>query len=151
MESLLPDWAPNIHPILVHFPIALLVIAVVASLAEVIFSGEWISKARISLYAFGTLSALVAVLSGREAADSVDASFSAEITMGKHSDMGHYTLYFFIVFTVVQLLIMYFKKSNQKIIKIIFLVVGVLGLILLVQTGDLGAQLVYKYGVGVHK
>jgi uncharacterized membrane protein len=33
MESLLtPDWAPNIHPLIVHFPIALLVVTAFANL-----------------------------------------------------------------------------------------------------------------------
>ena len=32
--QILPEWAPNIHPMLVHFPIGLLVIAVLMDLLQ---------------------------------------------------------------------------------------------------------------------
>jgi len=149
--ELIPEWAPNIHPIIIHFPIVLLVMAVFASFVDLILSKEWISKSKIWLYVFGTLSAIIAVLSGRQAADSVSASFSAEMTMSNHSDMGHYTLWFFITYTLIQLLSIRLGKLNKKPIKILLFVIACIGLLLLLQTGDLGGKLVYKYGVGVSK
>ena len=32
-----PEWAPNIHPIIIHFPIVLLIIAVLFDLAGLVF------------------------------------------------------------------------------------------------------------------
>ncbi len=151
MEVFLPEWAPNLHPLIIHFPIVLLVVAVFTSFVEVILAKEWIYRSRISLYILGTLSALVTVLTGRQAADSVSPPFSAEITMSKHSDMGHYTLYFFIALTLAQLLVLRYGKSNKIVVKILLLIAGMGGLILLFQTGDLGAKLVYKYGVGINQ
>ena len=149
MENLIPNWAPGIHPLIIHFPIALLVMAVFANLVEVILSKEWITKSRIWLYIFGTLSALAAVLSGREAADDASPPFNAEMTLSNHSDMGHYTLYYFATFTLLQLIALRLGKADNKSLKIIFLLLAVVGFYLLLQTGDLGAKLVYKYGVGV--
>ena len=151
MDALLPEWAPNLHPLIIHFPIVLLVVAVFTSLVEVILAKEWIYRSRIWLYILGTLSALVAVLTGRQAADSVSPPFSAEMTLSKHSDMGHYTLFFFMALTLAQLLVLRYGKSNKKLVKILILIAGTAGLILLIQTGDLGAKLVYKYGVGVNQ
>ena len=34
--SLTPDWAPNIHPLVIHFPIALLVAAAMTDLADML-------------------------------------------------------------------------------------------------------------------
>ena len=31
--SLIPDWAPNIHPLLVHFPLVLLLVAILVDCA----------------------------------------------------------------------------------------------------------------------
>jgi len=149
--QLIPEWAPNIHPMIIHFPIAILSLAVLASFIEVIFTIEWITKSRIWLYVLGTLSAVAAVLSGREAADSVSPPFEAEMTLSNHSDMGHYTLWFFLAFTVAQLLILKFVKSNKKFTKVVLFIIACGGLFLLFQTGDLGAKLVYKFGVGISK
>ncbi|SVE05786.1 uncharacterized protein METZ01_LOCUS458640, partial [marine metagenome] len=33
--ALLPSWAPNLHPLIVHFPIAVLTAAVVADLIDI--------------------------------------------------------------------------------------------------------------------
>ena len=149
--ELIPDWAPNIHPLIIHFPIALLSLAVFTSFVEIILAKEWVSKSRIWLYVMGSASALAAVLTGREAADSVSPPFKAELTLSNHSDMAHYTLYFFIAFTVVQLVLVRYGKGDEKWIKILLLVAAGIGLFLLFQTGDLGAKLVYKYGVGISK
>jgi len=149
MENLLPEWAPGIHPLIIHFPIALLVMAVFASLMDVLLSKEWISTSKIWLYIFGTLSALVAVLSGREAADSASPPFNAEMSLSNHSDMGHYTLYFFTAFTILQLISIKLGKADNKILKILFLLVAGVGFYLLLQAGDMGAKLVYKYGIGI--
>ena len=149
--QLVPDWAPNIHPIIVHFPLALLSLAVFSSFLETVLAQELISKTRLWLYILGTISALAAVLSGRGAGDTVNPPFKAEMTLGNHSDMAHYTLYFFIAFTAVQILLVRFGKPNKKLIKVLLLIVASVGLFLLYQTGDLGGKLVYKYGVGISK
>ncbi|WP_395085186.1 DUF2231 domain-containing protein [Gracilimonas sp.] len=42
MELLItPDWAPNIHPLLVHFPIALLVVAAFANFITFFIPEKW--------------------------------------------------------------------------------------------------------------
>lgn len=146
--ELIPDWAPNIHPLLVHFPIAILTLAVFVSLLEVFLTRDWIIKSRLWLYILGSLSAIVAVLSGKAAADSVSPPFSAEMTLSNHSDSAYIVLWYFLAFTLIQLVLPRFIKIDKTWVRIAYFLIACFGLSLLITTGDLGAKLVYKYGVG---
>ena len=144
----IPDWAPNIHPLIIHFPIALLLVAVFIDAVSIWFQKGWLYKSALSTYLFGTLGAIAAYFTGRIAADTVSPSFNAELTMSNHSDWGLYTVVFFSIYTLLRLI--FIKKINpeNKLIRLASLVVAIAGLYLLLRTGDLGGKLVFKYGVG---
>jgi uncharacterized membrane protein len=146
--ELIPEWAPNIHPLLVHFPIAILALAVFASLIELLYFKEWISKSRLWLFILGSVSAIATVLSGKEAADSVSPPFSAEMTLSKHSDSAYLTLWYFLAFTLIQIFLPKIVKTDKIWVRIGLFVLASIGFYFLITTGDLGAKLVYKYGVG---
>ena len=70
--QLIPSWAPNVHPMIVHFPIVLVVLGALASLFHVVRPrGQGSATAATWLYVLGALSAASAYLSGRMAADDV--------------------------------------------------------------------------------
>ena len=51
-----PDWAPNIHPLLVHFPIALLVTTAFANLISLFIPEKWWDETKNTiLYVVGAL------------------------------------------------------------------------------------------------
>ena len=53
---LISDWAPNVHPLLVHFPIALLLAAVATDVAGWILRyNRWLRHVATFLYVVGTL------------------------------------------------------------------------------------------------
>ena len=146
--DLVPDWAPNAHPLIIHFPIALLSLAVLASLAEVFVKPEWLTKSRLWLYILGSLSAVVSVLTGRIAADTVSPPFNAEMTLSQHSDSAQLVMWYFVGFTFLQLVLPKFLKTDSIWIRLAYFLVACFGLSLLISAGELGAKLVYKYGVG---
>ena len=64
------DWIPNLHPIVVHFPIALLAAAVATDVVVLVMKRE--TAAAVSwLYAAGTAGLLAAFFTGRAAVDAV--------------------------------------------------------------------------------
>ena len=146
--DLVPDWEPNAHPLIIHFPIALLSLAVLASLAEVFVKPEWLTKSRLWLYILGSLSAVVSVLTGRSAADTVSPPFNAEMTLSQHADNAHLVMWYFVSFTLLQLILPKFLKTDGIWVRLAYFLVACFGLSLLISAGDLGAKLVYKYGVG---
>ena len=54
----------HLHPMLVHFPIALALVAFLLDVAGYRFKQDWLSKASVTLTVLATLGALAAILSG---------------------------------------------------------------------------------------
>ena len=148
--DILPEWAPNVHPMIIHFPIAVLTIAVLFDFIYQIWDRNWLSKSTLALYFLGTLSASAAFITGKIAVDSVIMPMQAELTVSNHSDMALYTLLFFTLYSLIRILF-WWKSKLAKLVKIAFFIFALLGLLLIFKTADLGGKLVYKYGVGISK
>ena len=73
---------PNLHPALVHFPIALLLAALGFDLACLFLRRQvWLDRAAAALYALGALGAGAAYLAGRQAADLSDELSSSRFRL----------------------------------------------------------------------
>ncbi len=151
MEYLLPEWAPNIHPMIIHFPIVLWFVAVLADLVSLFLPKSWLRNMTITLYVLGAIGAFAAYLSGSQAMDIVSVPMQAEVTGGNHSDWGYYTLYFFTAYAVIRLVLFWKQWDKKKWLAIVLFILGAVGMGMVAQTADLGGKLVYKYGVGTQK
>ena len=144
-----PDWIPNIHPFIVHFPIALLVIAVLFDLARLWFREQsWLQNAVITLYITGTVGLIAAFISGREAVDTVSVTGNAVPVVTSHEDWALYTLIFFGIFTTIRLWT-WWKELEKGWVLPALIVPALIGTGMLWYTGEQGAKLVYKHGVAV--
>jgi uncharacterized membrane protein len=151
METLLPEWAPNIHPMIIHFPIVLWIIAVLADLACLFVQKNWLRNMAMALYVLGALGGLGAYLSGTQAIDMVSVPMQGEVTAGNHSDWGSYTFYFFAAFTAIRLFFFSKQWDKKKWLAIVLVIGGMVGIGMVAKTADLGGKLVFKYGVGTQK
>lgn len=151
MDILLPEWAPNIHPMIIHFPIVLWLVAVLADLVWLFQTKSWLRNMTITLYVLGSIGALAAYLSGDQAMDIVSVPMQGEVTAGNHSDWGHYTLYFFSAYAIIRLFLFWKQWDKKKWLAVVLFVLGALGMGMVAKTADLGGKLVYKYGVGIKK
>ena len=146
---MLPDWIPNIHPFVVHFPIALLVIAVLFDLARLWFREQsWLQNAVITLYSLGTAGLIAAFLSGRQAVETVSVTGDAVPVVTSHEDWALYTLIFFGIFTTIRLWT-WWKELEKGWVLPALIVPALIGTGMLWYTGEQGAKLVYKHGVAV--
>lgn len=148
MEYLLADWAPNIHPMIIHFPIVLWTVAVFFDLVSLFLPTGWLRNMVIMLYGLGAISSLAALLSGKQAIDIVSVPMRGELTAGNHSDWGHDTFYFFSAYAIIRLFLFWKQWDKKKIVAIALFMFGALGTGMVAKTADLGGKLVYKYGVG---
>lgn len=149
--NLLPEWAPNIHPLLVHFPIALLFAAVLLD-ALALFLREKhpaLHLGAVVMYGMGTLGALAAFFSGRDAADQVQLPAAAQTVLTEHADLGLWTVWFFGIYALIRIGVLVFDKKARSALWLPLLLVGAGGLYLVWETAEHGAQMVFEHGVGV--
>lgn len=150
----LPEWAPNVHPLIIHFPIAVLAVAVVIDLIS-LFARKWAGYriTAVLLFVLGAISALVAYLTGRDAADGLDLPASVIAHVTDHADWAGATVWFFGIYAVVRLLALWFDIKGRRWAQIrahsLLFLLGAGGYYLVVRTGDQGAKLVYAFGAGV--
>ncbi len=144
---------PNLHPAIVHFPIALLPLAMAADVVSVARPRRqfWERLATL-LYLLGAFGAALAVRTGEQAADSmVDLPPQVQTHIAEHSDWAHYTLWLFGALAVVRLSLFLRDLGRPTVswraarLGLTLLAVG--GTALLMKTADLGGALVYRHGV----
>jgi len=148
--NLVPDWAPNIHPLLVHFPIALLCAAAAVDLAGWAFRrNRPLRQFATLLYVLGTGGAVAAYLTGRAAAQTIWLPGMAQAVLRQHWDWALRTVWFFGIVTAVRLVLLRPSRRDPGLaIVSTFALVGLLGIGLLIETGDRGGRLVFQHGVG---
>lgn len=147
--SLLPEWAPNIHPMLVHFPIALLFAAGALNLMELILPGDWWDERKSTiLYAAGAVSGVIVYFTGDSAADLVFLETAAQPVLTDHADWALWTVWYFGIYVVVRAVLHWKKWLRQKGIRLLVFAAVLPGLFLLYETGEHGAELVFGYGTG---
>ncbi len=147
---LLPAWAPNLHPIVVHFPIAWLTAALVVDLASLVLPrGTWAETMAGILYPTGAISAWIAYLSGRQAAAIVLTPGMAHALVLDHWNWALATTICFTAVAAVRIAFILLRKYPPFWIRAVLSTIALGGMLLLFQTGERGARLVYEYGVGV--
>lgn len=147
--QLIPEWMSNVHPLIVHFPIALLLIAVAADLAGLILKRyNWIKPAALWLYVLGALGTIGAFISGKQAADVVHFPTPSYPVISEHADLALYTMLFFSLYAIVRLFAFRKQWDQRSAVAVILFVVAAGGLGLLQQTAEHGGELVFRYGVG---
>jgi uncharacterized membrane protein len=147
---MLPDWAPNLHPLVVHFPISLLAAAALVDVIGLFWrSSRGMRMGAVVLYAAGAVGALAAYVTGNQAAETVVMPTEAIVTLNTHQDLAFYTLIFFGTFALVRIVLAILRPDPSMAFRIPVVVVGILGQVLVWQTGEQGGRLVFEHGVGV--
>lgn len=143
---------PNLHPALVHFPIALLPMALLFEvLGLMLRRQDWLERAAVSLYGAAALGALVARWAGVRASDGlVDVPAQVQLHIARHSDWAHYSLWTIGALALLRLLL-YFRdpKRTHTYARAGLLLVGLGAMGLVGFTADLGGGLVYQHAVAV--
>jgi len=149
--SPLPDWAPNVHPLIVHFPIGLLLAATALDTAAWVFRcNQSLRLVATVLYVVGTITLFAAYFTGRNAADTVWLAGMTHAAIKAHWDMAFLAVWFFTAMTVVRVALLWWLRPDPRPAAIGALALaGFLGVVLIVETGDRGGRLVYEHAVGV--
>jgi uncharacterized membrane protein len=133
----------HLHPMLVHFPIALVIFGFLAELASLFFKKEeWLSNAGFYLLVLGTITALSAWLTGTFFTSPM--SDSAGEIKARHEFFAWLTLGSLITASVVSILIRSGKMENSNL-KWFSFALYALAVVFVSITGFYGGTLVYNY------
>jgi len=147
-SSIVPGIAglDNLHPLLVHFPIAFLSTFFALDLVGTISKNPESRRVATWLLYFGTVAALLTVIAGLIAAENVAHGQNVHDIMERHEQIG------IAIFSTAVLLSIWRIKSGilpNGGANNFFLLLSALLCLLMMLGADLGGLMVYKYGVAV--
>ena len=137
---------PNIHPFLVHFPIALLTAGLIAEFWALARRDGLEEKLGWWLQAAGTFGLLIAAASGLWAGQSVVIPEAARGTFDTHQEGA------FVSSAVFAALALWRVGARGRLTgrgRVTFLLLYTAGLGAVLVTGWYGGKLVFEFGVGV--
>jgi uncharacterized membrane protein len=134
----------HLHPMLVHFPIALITIGFIADVSSLFFKDEkCLSKTGFYLMILGTLSAIAAWSSGQ--LFTIEPSQGAIVEIfKKHETAALVTMLIMISGSVLRIW-MVVKKSEEPRLKWVVFGLYFLGFAAVTFTGFMGGTMVYNY------
>jgi len=152
----LPAWS-GIHPLIVHFPIVLLLLPPPFILLGLLMkkSRQCMALVALLLMATGSVAAFITVESGEAAERMVQITPEISSLLEKHSELGEMTRNVFSGLTVGYLLLLMVTLMRKKELRpgiywmwhLAFLALYMAAILIIVNTGHLGARLVHQLGV----
>ena len=140
----MPD---NLHPLVVHFPIALLLSSVSLYWAGLRWQGRGLDRAAWYTHLLGLAGTAVTLITGLIAAKSVPANSPALATVTTHKFLGLAT---FVVFGLLAVCAWRHRETGySQRERVLHTVIQLIGVALVIATGYFGGELVFTYGVGV--
>jgi uncharacterized membrane protein len=135
----------SVHPLVVHFPIALLMTAVLLDVAAMVAKRPSLHRVALWNLVLGTLGAGMAVWTGYRAADIAKHSFEIHQVMELHRQLGIATL---IVGGLVSVVRIWQRDQLGRHVRLGTLVAMLAMAGTLADGAHLGGRLVYEFGVG---
>jgi uncharacterized membrane protein len=136
-----------IHPMVVHFPIALLIVSVIFDLIAMRWRTKSFRDASFYTLIAGLIGAAAAVLTGAWAEEVAEGKGIPESVLEIHETLGYATLALFIGLLGLRLLM---RRGVVREIPALYVTFGLIGVVVLLVTGYYGGVLVYDFGAGVN-
>jgi uncharacterized membrane protein len=141
---------PDLHPAVVHFPIALLVAALVLDLVAAVGKNDGMARAGGIVLLMAAAGAVAAVVTGMVAEEAAEAMLPNEPL---HETLEQHELAAFIVTALALALAVWRLAGKLQLPKgarrWVYLALLLAAVVLVGATGYLGGQLVYVHGVGI--
>lgn len=135
-----------IHPIVVHFPIALLCVSVAFDALASRWPAGGLRGTSLYCLLAGVMSAALAVVTGGMEEDLAKRTGAPESVLEFHESLGMVTLVVFVALLGLRLAMQWGWVKEYRSFT---LGLGAIGIVILTLTGYWGGELVYTYGIGV--
>ena len=145
---------PNpLHPALVHFPIALILLGALLAVWAAVFQRGHLPWLTAVLLVTGAVGAATAVYTGGKQAEMVgDISDRADALLDEHEEWGEQTRNIAVAAAFLALAsasLTRFPKTARGL-AVATVIVAAAAAYAVAKTGHIGGQLVYKHGVGIN-
>lgn len=146
------EFVTRLHPLLVHFPIAFLISYFLLELGGILFKKDFFHSSALIILIAGVLFALLSALTGNQASEFLKPLVKNKTKevfeiIERHEQFATFTLWYFFALMVFRIWLILKKRFSFRW-KIICLMLGLIGSLLIIKTGLLGGQLVYEFGAG---
>lgn len=142
------NFLAEIHPKVVHFPVALLTTYSILEIIGIVFNKEFITKSALLVLCLGVVTSLFAVLTGNQAAANfVYWTDDSLALLNNHQSSATYLLWTSAIVCSLRIFAVV-KKKYVGLIKYVFAVFAIVILFIVFKTGSYGGDLVKKYGIG---
>jgi uncharacterized membrane protein len=142
--NFLPD---PLHPAVVHFPIALALVALLFEAVARHPRGRALEPAAAVLIVLAALGAVVTVVTGNLAHDDAVVPPAARELIGRHEDLGVVAMWALVVLAIARLVLARIGRHRGAAAWLyLVLLAGAAGAV--GYNGHLGGQVVFRHGVG---
>jgi uncharacterized membrane protein len=141
-----------LHPQIVHFAIALLVVGVLARALSLVTKERFafVGPMALTLLTLGTIAAMAAAFTGDAAHAPVEAMPGLRPIVTEHEEWGERARNIFLVVFLIELAALGLRNTARaRYALMASAMVGVIGLVALYEAGEHGGQIVYDYAGGV--
>jgi uncharacterized membrane protein len=153
----IPSWT-ELHPLVIHFPIALLLVAPLFIIAGIVANpqkGRPFLVAALVLMLLGTAGAFLAIATGEAAGQVAERTPAVSAVLERHEDLAEMTRIVFSVLTLLFAAILLLPRllkrepsvATVRILPLAFLLFYSAGAVILVNTAHNGGRLVHELGV----
>lgn len=152
MEEIPDFWRTEVfHPLSIHFPIALLVVAFLFKVIALRYSRDLWERGGTVLLIAGVITVWIAIFTGDLADGIVSRKICDPTVLKDHENMAWTTAWLFTAGLGVDLLWqLKYPIFNNILFRIILILLLATGTGTLTYTGHLGATLVYQQAAGVY-
>jgi uncharacterized membrane protein len=152
----IPSW-DGLHPLIIHFPIALLLVAPIFIVLGALLrrTGRSFSLAALFLMVLGTVAVFIAVETGEAAGELADRTPQVMQVLQHHQELADLTRSVFVALTVIYAVVLFLppllsnRLSHGPILALqgAFLLLYLAGAVVLINTAHNGGRLVHELGV----
>ena len=143
----MPDLS-HIHPMLVHFPIALLIVGFFSETVGVFLKKDFFSTVGFYLLLLAVVGVIAAYITGDNAGDGITEVGALKQALETHEDAAELTLWIMVVAAAARIAMVLLKKYHGAFKSLAF-ILFLLGVVAIARTGFYGGELVYKHAAGV--
>ena len=138
----------HLHPMIVHFPIALLIVGFLFDAISLFTKKEFFTTAGLYLIILGTLGAAAAFFTGLNAGSGISETGSLKQALETHAGAAELALWIMAIAAVVRIILVIVKKYAGGF-KYAALFLSLIGVLAIARTGYYGGELVFRHAAGV--